>query len=267
MKKIYFRLIIGILISVILTGCSPAEEKKIIETNNDYLLLATLFQQHAAEKRALSYQAFNTARMMLDRSLKSARLTKKLAVVVDIDETVLDNSPFEAKSIIENTSYPKYWKEWCEQASAETIAGSVDFLLYAESQGVDVFYITNRKEELKEVTLQNLQEKGFPFADEKHILMRTETSNKEPRRKLVEKTHHIVILMGDNLGDFLNDFDDISNAQRFALTDSLKYEFGRRFIMLPNPMYGSWLGELYNNDNDLPKAKKIKLMKSHLKSF
>jgi len=267
MKRTLIKILaIGILIGIT-NGCHHKEEKQIVIANNDYLLLSTLFQQQAAEKRALSYQAYNMAKFMLNDALKSARLTKRLAVVVDIDETVLDNSPFEAKTIIENTSYPKYWKEWCNDASAKAIAGSVEFLQYAKSQGVDVFYITNRKEEFKEVTLKNLMEKGFPFADEAHILMKTDMSNKEPRRKIVEETHHIIILMGDNLGDFLHDFDGKPNNERFALTDSLKHEFGRRFILLPNAMYGSWVGELYNGDNDLPKAEKIKLMKEHLQSF
>jgi len=108
-------------------------------------LLATLFQQKAAEKRALSYQAFNIAKLSLDSQLKVADLTKPLAVVVDIDETVLDNSPFEAKSILNNSDYPKYWNEWCQLAAAKPLAGSVEFLNYAKSKGVVVFYITNRK--------------------------------------------------------------------------------------------------------------------------
>lgn len=260
-------LAIILLATSIISGCQQQEKTVTQKANNDYLLLATLFQQHAAEKRALSYQAYNTAKLMLDNALKSARLTKKLAVVVDIDETVLDNSPFEAKSILENTDYPRYWKEWCNEASANPIAGSLEFLLYAKSMGVDVFYITNRKVEFEEVTLKNLQDLGFPDAIKEHLLMKTDISNKEPRRKIVEKSHHIVLLVGDNLGDFLHDFDDITNARRFALTDSLKNEFGSRFIMVPNAMYGGWVAELFDNNYDLSKEEKIKLFKENLVSF
>ena len=257
-----------VIIALVLGIVSSCQQEKVVQTeNNDYLLMATLFHQQAAEKRALSYQAYNTAKLMLDKALKSARLTKKLAVIVDIDETVLDNSPFEAKSIIENTDYPRYWKEWCNEASARPISGSLEFLNYAKSQGVDVFYITNRKLEFKDVTIKNLVMHGFPDADEAHLLMKTDISNKEPRREIVEKTHHIVLLVGDNLGDFLHDFDDITNERRFALTDSLKNEFGSRFIMLPNPMYGGWVGELLNNNFDLTKEEKIRLFKENLISF
>ena len=267
-KPITYFIILSFLIGI-MPSCQQNEqqEKEVKIANNDYLLMSTLFQQKAAERRALSYQAFNIARLMLDNELKKSGLTKKLAVVVDIDETVLDNSPFEAKSILENTDYPKYWNKWCELAIARPLAGSVEFLSYAESVGVDVFYITNRKAELKDVTLKNLKEKGFPFADTEHIFMRTDISNKEPRRKKVEETHHIVILMGDNLGDFIHDFDDKSIDVRFSLTDSLKGEFGKRFIMLPNPMYGSWVNELFNNNFDLSKEEKMEMFKKQLISF
>ena len=266
-KNLTYFIILSFLIGIF-TGCQQQQKEVEIKlANNDYLMMATLFQQRAAEKRALSYQAYNTATLMLNNALKSARLTKKLAVVVDIDETVLDNSPFEAKSILENSDYPTYWKEWCELATARPIAGAVEFLTYAESQGVDVFYITNRKIALKDATLKNLQEKGFPFADEQHLLMKTTTSNKKPRREIVEKDHHIVLLVGDNLGDFLHDFDGITNQRRYSLTDSLKNEFGNRFIMLPNPMYGGWVNELINNNNDLSKEEKIELFKKQLISF
>ncbi len=266
MKK-YFTFIIALFLLIILNfGCVNKTEP-VSEANNDYLILATLFQQHASENRALAYQAYNTAKLMLDNSLKRSNLTKKLAVVVDIDETVLDNSPFEAKSIIENTDYPKYWNEWCELAIAQPIAGSVEFLNYAKSKDVEVFYITNRKIILKDVTLKNLQEKGFPYADEKHILMRTDKSNKEPRRKIVEKDYHIVLFVGDNLGDFMHEFDGVSNKERTAITDSLKYDFGTRFIVIPNTMYGGWVNELFNNDFNISKEEKIKLLKHSLISF
>jgi len=258
-------IIIAFLVSMI-AACTNNAEKQII-ANNDHLLLATLFQQKAAEKRALSYQAFNMAKLVLDNEMRRAGLTKKLAIVVDIDETILDNSPFEAKCIIENSDYPKYWNEWCELANARPLAGSVEFLNYAKSKGVDVFYITNRKIKIYDATIKNLHEKGFPFADKEHLLMRTDKSDKEPRRNIVKANHEIVLLMGDNLGDFLNIFDNKNIEERFSLTDSLRNEFGRKFIVLPNPMYGSWVNELIYNDFDLTKEEKIVKFKEQLIDF
>jgi 5'-nucleotidase (lipoprotein e(P4) family) len=265
-KRIYGLLTLLVITSGILISCNTKPD--LIETtNNDHLITATLFQQFAAEKRALSYQAYNIARIMLDNELKNDRLTKKLAVVVDIDETVLDNSPFEAKCIQENTDYPKYWKEWCDKASARPISGAIEFLNYAKSQGVDVFYITNRKSSLMSVTLHNLQHFGFPFADTNYILMRTDSSDKESRRQFVESDHRIALLIGDNLGDFSHEFDGKSTKDRFSMTDSLRYEFGNRFIMLPNPMYGSWVSALMKNESDLSKKEKVKKFRNLLKSF
>ena len=248
-------------------GCDREVKPTETEPNNDYMLYATLFHQQAAENIALSYQAFNIAKLMLNNSLRNAALTKKLAVVVDVDETVLDNSPYEARCIIENVNYPMYWKEWCEQASATPIAGSVDLLKYAESVGVEVFYITNRKEKYRAVTISNLNKYNFPFVDNDHLMMRTSESNKEPRRELVEKDHHIVLLIGDNLGDMLYGFDVSNNKSRIEMVDSLKSEFGSRFIMLPNAMYGLWANNLVGDNNDISKAEKIRLLKSGLTSF
>lgn len=268
MKKNFSYLIILSFLIGILPGCQQEQQvNEVSLPNNDYLLFSTLFQQKAAEKRALSYQAYNIAKLMLNNELKKSRLTKKLAIVVDIDETVLDNSPFEAKSIIENSDYPTYWNEWCEQANAKSIAGSVEFLNYAASKGVDVFYITNRKTALFEPTLKNLVDNGFPFADKKHLLMREKDSNKESRRETVKQNHEIVLLIGDNLGDFMHVFDDKNIQERFSLTDSLKSEFGSRFIVLPNPMYGSWSNEMINNNSKMSEEKKIEMLKKYLISF
>ncbi len=249
-----------------ISGCTREQEKPE-KADNEHFLLATLFQQKAAEKRALSYQAFNMAKFMLDGEMRRAGLTKKLAVVVDIDETVLDNSPFQAKCILENTDYPKYWDEWCELANAEPLAGSVEFLNYAKSKGVEVFYITNRKIKLFDATIKNLKEKDFPFADKEHLLMKTDKSDKEPRRNIVRKNHEIVLFMGDNLGDFIHVFNNKNIEERFSLTDSLRNEFGRKFILLPNPMYGSWVDELFESNYDLSKEEMKKLFKKHLKDF
>lgn len=265
MKKInYFFLVI--FLAGMISGCTINQEKPD-KADNEHLLLATLFQQKAAEKRALSYQAFNMAKMMLDIEMENSDLTKKLAVVVDIDETVLDNSPFEARCIIENSDYPKYWNEWCELAKAKPLAGSVEFLNYAKSKDVEVFYITNRRIKLFDVTLKNLKEKGFPFADKEHLLIRTDKSDKEPRRNIVRENYEIIILIGDNLGDFMSIFDNISIEKRFALTDSLKNEFGGKFIVLPNPMYGIWVNELFDNNFNFSKEEKIELFKEKLIDF
>lgn len=261
MKNIYFILLSGLILSF--TSCQPKVEKES-KVDNEKLVFATLFVQQAAEFKALNHQAYNLGKFRLDEYLKTSKADKKLAVVVDIDETVLDNSPFEAKSILEKTNYPLYWAEWCNLAKAESIAGAQEFLSYAAEKGVETFYISNRKIEFYDVTRKNLINNGFPFADTTHILLRTSTSDKEPRRAIVKENYEIVLLFGDNLGDFSNVFDNKSTADRYALVEEMKEEFGKRFIVLPNPMYGAWDAAMFY---DLVVDNKDSVYKARLKSF
>jgi 5'-nucleotidase (lipoprotein e(P4) family) len=185
---------------------------------------------------------------------------------VDVDETVLDNSPFEAKSILENSDYPKYWIEWCEKANARALSGAVEFLNFAKSKRVETFYITNRKIEVQQATMRNLKLKGFPCVDDAHMMLRSSESNKQPRRNKVMETHEIVILMGDNLNDFTDLFDKKSTSERSKIVADLKSEFGKKFIVLPNAMYGAWVSALLNYER-LAKADKIRRLKENLVDF
>lgn len=245
-----FLILFSLLLLTSMVSCTltKKEEEK---TNNDGLLLATLYMQQSAEYHAICKQAFNVGHYQLDKILSDYKGAKKPAIIVDIDETVLDNSPFSARSIIENTDYPKYWDDWCEKAEAKPISGAVEFLNYAAERGVETFYISNRKVHLTKPTLDNLLKYEFPFADSTHLLLRTTTSNKEPRRNKVRESHQIVLLFGDNLGDFSSAFDDKSTMDRKALVQQMKNEFGEHFIVLPNPTYGAWMDAMRK---DLPKS-------------
>ncbi len=261
MKKYTLISILALIIG--LTSCQPKAEQPT-NNKNEKLVFATLFVQQAAEFKALNHQAYNIGRLRLDEILSEKKSDKKMAIVVDIDETVLDNSPFEAKCILEKTSYPLYWKEWCNLAKAESIVGAQEFLSYAAEKGVETFYISNRKVELFDSTLVNLISNGFPFADSTHVLLRTTTSDKESRRSIVKENFEIVLLFGDNLGDFSSIFGGKSTADRNALVEENKEEFGSRFIVLPNPMYGAWDAAMFY---DLVVDNKDSVYKARLKSF
>ncbi|MCF8297744.1 MAG: 5'-nucleotidase, lipoprotein e(P4) family [Saprospiraceae bacterium] len=225
---------------------------------NNHLTMAVLFHQKAAEYEALCYQAFNTAKLMLDKDLEDQSIDKKRAVVLDIDETILDNSPYEAKCILEDVNYPAYWSDWCNLENAKALPGSVDFLDYVINNNVDVYYITNRKIELLKATKNNLLKHGFPIIDDNHIMMQTKTSSKEFRRRTILENHHISLLIGDNLNDFMECFENVSIDERKKLTEKYKYEFGRRFIIIPNAMYGEWEGAIYDNNYKIPDDEKAK---------
>ena len=227
-----------------------------------------LWVQRSGEYRALCHQAFNLARRVLDEDLKANPAPKKRAVVVDVDETVLDNSPYQARLIKSRQGYATAtWRQWVDLARAEAMAGAVEFLKHAASRGVEVFYISNRRIEEHDGTLANLRAKGFPHADDGHLLLRTTESSKTKRRAAVSATHEIVLLMGDNLNDFSDVFEGKDPAGRIAEVEKLAKDFGSRFIMLPNPLYGDFEDSIYRYNRGLPEAEKDALRKGALKDY
>ncbi|MRT92304.1 5'-nucleotidase, lipoprotein e(P4) family [Ancylomarina sp. 16SWW S1-10-2] len=237
------RILALLIFTIALGSCnsSNTESTQAVKEQNDYLTMSTLWYQRASECRALYYQAFNFAKLSLVANLAESNNDKPKAVVVDIDETVLDNSPFEAYSVRTGKQYSnELWHEWTEKAIAKATPGALKFLLFAESKGVETFYISNRSMSETAVTLKNLKALGFPFADEAHLLLKTDTSVKTVRRNKVSETHDILILAGDNIGDFDELFEDRNQNSGFDTVDDHHADFGSRFIILPNPMYGSW---------------------------
>ena len=222
--------------------------------DNEFQAGATLWMQKAAEYRALAYQAFNLARWQLDadfdkknvKKLPKAEQKKPRAVVVDIDETVLDNSPSQAAAIKGRIPFNlKDWYAWGEMRKAKAIPGAVNFLNSAVSKGVKVFYVSNRDEVQKQATIDNLKNVGFNDISADNVLLRTTESSKETRRQFILQKYRIVILMGDNLDDLSNVFERKTVADRFGEVDKVKDWWGKRFIVLPNAMYGTWENAIY----------------------
>lgn len=222
---------------------TTADSSKLL--HNEHMVLGTLYHQISAEYRAACIQAYNLAKLMLDKDLQDKQIDKHRVVVLDIDETVLDNSPYQAQCILQNISYPRRWDEWCNKAVAEAVPGALEFTKYARGNGVSVFYITNRKQHLKEATIKNLNRLGFPHADDEHVIMRTDESSKEGRRKALSEKYHIALFCGDNLNDFSHDFEKTNNKERLSALQDNEKEFGNRFIVLPNSLYGEWESTLY----------------------
>lgn len=245
----------------------PAEKEKLL---NEYSVGAVLWQQQSAEHRALSYQAFNLGKLRLDQLLKGhSSLDKPMAIITDIDETIFDNSPFNGKLIQTNKSYSREgWIAWGKAEKATAIPGALDFLNYAVENGVTIFYVSNRLDEQKAETIKNMVKLGFPGVDKDHILLRTDTSGKEARRKLVSQNHEIVLLFGDNLTDFSKVYDSQGTERRNQLTDSLQLEFGYKFIVLPNPIYGDWETKgIYEGSYDWTPTQKDSIRQAKIKSY
>ncbi|MBI4429022.1 MAG: 5'-nucleotidase, lipoprotein e(P4) family [Ignavibacteriales bacterium] len=262
-----FLFVIGVLLLLPVTFFRLSQQQ-IANTRNEHLVMSVLWFQTSAEMRALSYQAFNIAKMRIDHDIATNKRKRKKAVLVDIDETILDNSPHMGKLIKDNQAFPFAWTEWVNRAQAEPLPGAVEFLNYAASRGYDVFYVSNRSASSEtEGTLKNLKAKGLPQATDDHLLLMSVASSKESRRNTIEKTHDIVLLMGDNLNDLANVFEKKAVLDRFSEVDKVKEQFGNRFIVLPNPMYGEWEGALYGYQRGLSDSLKNEMRKAALKSF
>lgn len=250
-----FGLVLTSAFSVYFAPFANAQQTAQVQTaDNEYQTGATLYMQKAAEYRALCYQAFNLAKMKLDadfeknnlKKLPKAERKRARTVVVDIDETMLDNSPAQAAAIKLNKPFNlPDWYAWGEMKKAKAIPGAVDFANYAKSKNVKIYYISNRDEVQKQATIDNLKAVGFPDISAENVLLRTTESGKEPRREIAAKNHRIVMLIGDNLNDFATVFEKKSIADRFAETDKAKEIWGTKFIVLPNAMYGDWESAIY----------------------
>jgi 5'-nucleotidase (lipoprotein e(P4) family) len=262
-----FTLIFVFLAMLGLSGSTREDPRPGAVSTREHNVMAVLWFQTAAEARALQHQAYNIARMMLERDLAQTTTEKKRAVIVDVDETILNNSRYEGRAIRINQGYPYEWDRWVDLAQAEPIPGSLDFLNYAVAKNVDVFYVTNRKERDRKGTLENLRRFGFPQADDEHLLTRGEESSKEARRRRITQTHHVVLLLGDNLADFSHVFEKQTVQQRNDEVDRLKAEFGTRFIILPNPIYGDWEDALYDYQTRMSDSVKNVRRKQALKGF
>jgi 5'-nucleotidase (lipoprotein e(P4) family) len=258
------RLLLFFAVTVISAHAQETTVKRVFE--NDQKLLPVLWQQYAAEYRALCYQAFNIAALRLEQALKAKK--RKLAIVTDLDETILDNSYSEAQALMEGRGYtPAGWKKWTDRSAATAVPGAVEFLQLARKKGVRIFYISNRDTTEIQSTLVNLKALQLPDADTTHMLFLSSTSSKETRRLAVAKKYNVFMLLGDNLNDFTKAFEKGSSANRAIEVDNARDEWGKKFIVLPNATYGEWENALTNYQRGLSRQQKDSVYRQLLKGF
>ncbi|MEX0644742.1 MAG: HAD family acid phosphatase [Parvularculaceae bacterium] len=248
------------LAALIMAGCATTEKAPApaaVSVPENDLLNATLWMQSSVEYKATTLGIYALARYRLDEALADKKWTaapdkqkenyRKLppAIIFDADETVFDNSKFQAEQIRQRFEYSEErWVEYVNAEVTDAIPGAVEFTNYAKSRGVAVFYVTNRSAATENATRADLAELGFPLKDgEDTVLTKNErpewTSKKGTRVASVADKYRVLLLLGDNMGDFTDDYYG-TPEKRLEVYEANKARWGKEWIALPNPAYGSW---------------------------
>lgn len=250
------------------TATTPQETAPSIAANDN--LNAVAWTQTAVEHDLIYRQTYRDARERLDQALadpewdalsredRAAASVKgiKPAVILDVDETALDNSPYQARLVIDGNSFDEFtWAQWCREKSARALPGAIDFAREAERRGITVFYLSNRAADLNDVTLANLASVGFPIKAGENVFLGLGTfvkdceqngSEKGCRRQLVARNYRVLMQFGDQIGDFVDVLANTVQGREAAVAPYLDW-IGQRWFVLPNPTYGSWEPALFNN--------------------
>jgi acid phosphatase len=260
-----------------LSACGMMEENKAASASADVAandnLNAVLWTQQSVEFKGNAEAAYALARIRLDQALKDRKWTGapaeqtgkygKLppAVVLDVDETVLDNSRYQAWNVVAGTSFdPKTWTAFVNSKSSLPIPGALEFTKYAAGKGVAVFYVSNRSKEEEPATRENLEMYGFPLSDKLDTVLTAQEqpdwkSAKGTRRAFIAKDYRILLDIGDNFGDFVDAYKG-SEDERQKIWEDNKARWGREWIVIANPTYGSFESTPYNNDFKLSDGEK-----------
>jgi acid phosphatase len=271
-----------VLLIVVLINCKtyqPTIAPSKTELKEDQNLNAVLWMQTSLEYEMLCKQTYKNAESYLDEALKDSTWTAALeqegdyqklppAIIVDVDETILDNSPFQARLSKTHTPYTEdLWQGWVKEKAAKPIPGSKEFINKAIEKGVTIFYVTNR--ELEAPTVENLQREINPNITADVVLCKNEqkdwTSNKTSRRYFVADTHRILLLVGDDYNDF-EFLGSSTPADRITLASQNTKYWGKYWFILPNPTYGSFEKAILDYDYSLPDSTKLHLKYEHLKT-
>ena len=210
--------------------------------------MGLLWMRTSAEYRALAYQGYNVAMNAVKMAVTDpSHQRKPLAIVLDADETVVDNTKLMGESIVNGNGRfdAPWWRQAVHQGKSQAMPGAVEFLNEVHKQGVETFYVSNRYAPVNlDVTIQNFKELGFPSVDKDHVLLFEKDSDKQPRFDAIAKKYAVVVYMGDNAGDFPIGTKGKTLAERNDIIDAHKEDFGTTFVVFPNPAYGSWVSAL-----------------------
>ncbi len=231
-------------------------------------MLSVLYVQTSTEFAANNIQTYANATKALEIALQDKKWTAALeqeenfkdkppAIIIDVDETVLDNSPFQSRTILSGLSYPNGWSEWVNESNADAVEGVYDFLNFANNNNVEIFYLTNRLESFRDATIKNLIDLGLPFKSDDMLLMRKEENSRDKteRRKLIADKNRVVLIIGDQLTDFISTKEAyVFHTDRKKLANKYSDMWGSKWFMITNPTYGRWELSIYK---DMPASEEM----------
>mgnify|MGYP001502353173 CR=1 FL=1 len=221
-----------------------------IELSRNPLLWTVAWSNTAAEFGALCHQAFNLARLRVDEALENrTRSERPLAVLTDVDNTIVHAASYWSFLISEGIDFfdDETWDRWIPENLITLVPGAMEFLRYCECEGVEVFYVTNRDQgpQTYAYALKQLQYLDLPFADPEHLVVFRESSDKTSARERINRSHELILLLGDNLNDFKRDYYVADVEERRALMERDRAEIGDKFIILPNATDGHWVRAIF----------------------
>ena len=249
---------------VALGGCQHGDAPQASPPPDDNLN-AVLWAQRAVEAKGNAQGAYALATIRLDEALADRSRTaapaeqtgnfERLppAIVLDVDETVLDTMLYQAWTVREGQSFsPGTWTKFVNTETSKAVPGAVAFTNYADKKGVKVFYVTNRTKEEEPATRANMTALGFPMGGNVDTILTVKEepdwgSAKSTRRAVIAKDYRILLLVGDNLGDFTDDYKG-DDAARLKVYDDNAEHWGRDWIVIANPTYGSFESAPFNHD-------------------
>lgn len=236
--------------------CSQNEASK----SNKYEV--THWYRNSAEKKAQYHQVFNIALETLALNINQKKLKpKEWGIIMDIDETVLDNSEYEKEIILSCKNYdPESYYTFIEKKRSTATPGADDFTCHVQKLGGQVVLVTNRNghydDNIQNATVENLISAGICF-DNVVFANGDKDKNKNQRFKAVEKGKYdgitaihsiqgfkVLAYFGDNIQDFPN----ITQKEAIKQDKNAHYweKFGKEYFSLPNPIYGSWEHNEFN---------------------
>jgi len=257
--------------AVVTGGCAAEPPAPPEAPSHDSLLTAVAWKRASAEYEALYHQGFNVAQMYVERRLEERRAVQAdpnvlpVAVITDLDDTVLDTREYWRELVDAGIDFfdDARWDAWVAKSPGRSTPGAFEFLTFCQDRKVEVFYITSRDQgaQTMALALKQMKTAALPYADEAHLTV-IKDSDKEPRQVAIKQKYDVVVMLGDNLNDFRRYYYVADREERLQRMNEDAAEFGRKFILFPNPTDGHWVRAIFGTSEPAPTPENRSLLRN-----